>query len=318
VGAYLIRRVSWGVAVLLTVAVTTFLLAFVAPGDPARAIVGRNATAEAAQAVRVALGLDRPIPEQLADYLLGVITLDFGTSYQLNRPVLDVILDRLPATLELALAGVIVAVLIGVPLGVRSAAKPGGRTDRAGILGTSVLVAAPAFLVGYVLLYVFAFQPAVLWKITIFPIGGYEPWDLRYLILPAITLGIGLAAYYARLTRTTVLDELHQDYARTARAKGVRERRVVWRHVFRNALPPLLIQVGLDLGVLLGGVVIVESVYSWNGIGKLAIDAVTQEDLPMLLGTVMFATLCIVVANLVIDVLIAFVDPRVRIGGIAR
>jgi peptide/nickel transport system permease protein len=316
--AYLIRRLSWGFAVLLTVAVMTFLLAYVAPGDPARAIVGRNATAEAAEAVRVALGLDRPLPEQMADYLLGVVSLDFGTSYQLNRPVLDVILDRLPATVELALAGVIVAVLIGIPLGVRSASKPGGRTDRTGILGTSVLVAAPAFLVGYVFIYLFAFQPAVLWGISVFPIGGYEPWDLRYLILPAITLGIGLAAYYARLTRTTVLDELHQDYARTARAKGVAERRVVWRHVFRNALPPLLIQVGLDLGVLLGGVVIVESVFSWNGIGKLAIDAVTQEDLPMLLGTVLFATLCIVIANLVIDILIAFVDPRVRIGGLAR
>jgi peptide/nickel transport system permease protein len=318
VGGFLLRRLAWGLVVILVVAVITFLLPFAAPGDPARALLGMNATAEAVAATRAALGLDRPIPEQLVDYLIGVATLDFGTSYQLDRPVLDVITERIPATLQLAVAGIAVALLIGVPLGIRSATRPGGLTDRLGIVLTSILVATPTFLVGYVLLYWFAFRPKVDLGLDLFPIGGYEPLDPRSLALPALALGVALAAYYARLTRTALLDELHQDYARTARAKGVPERRVTLHHALRNAVGPLLIQVGLDLGVLLGGVIVVEAVFSWRGIGKLAIDAVTQEDLPLLLGTVMFATLCIVVVNLVVDVLVALVDPRVRIGGLTR
>ncbi len=313
---FLLRRLAWGVIVLFVVAVVTFLLPFIAPGEPARALLGLNATAEAVAEARTALGLDRPIPVQLLDYLAGVVVLDFGTSYQLDRPVLDVILERVPATLILAVSGIAVALAIGVPLGIRSATRPGGLTDRLGIVLTSVLVAAPAFLVGYILLYLLAFRPKVDLGLDLFPIGGYDPADPRSLVLPAVTLGVGLAAYYARLTRTALLDELHQDYARTARAKGVPERRVTLHHALRNALGPLLIQVGLDLGVLLGGVVVVEAVFSWRGIGKLAIDAVTQEDLPLLLGTVLFATLCIVIVNLVVDVLVALVDPRVRIGGL--
>lgn len=312
--AYVVRRVAWGVTVLLIVGALTFLLAYIAPTDPARAIAGRNATAEAVQNIRESLAMDRPLPQQMLDYLLGVLRLDFGMSYQLNRPVLDVLVERVPATAQLAVAGIVIGLLIGIPLGVRSATRRGGVTDRAGLMGSSILVAAPSFLVGYVLIYVFAFQPTVLWGLDILPIGGYEPWNPRYLFLPAITLGIALAAYYARLTRTALLDELHQDYTRTARAKGASERRVTWRHAFRNALPPVLVQIGLDLGILLGGVVVIEAVFSWRGIGKLAIDAITQEDLPLLLGTVLFATLCIVVVNLIVDISVALLDPRVRLG----
>ncbi len=312
---YVIRRLLWGIVVLLAVGTFTFLLAYVAPTDPARALAGRNATAEAVDAIRVARGMDRPLVEQMVGYLVAIAHFDLGVSYQLNRPVTEILVDRIPATLELALAGVVVGLAIGIPIGVRSATRVGGRTDRTGVVGTSVLVAAPPFLVGYLLIYLFAFQPTVLWGLDILPIGGYEPWDLRYLFLPAITLGIGLAAYYARLTRTALLDELNQDYTRTARAKGASERFVTWRHAFRNALPPVLIQVGLDVGLLLGGVVIVESVFSWRGVGKLAIDAVTQEDLPLLLGTVLFATLCIVLANLIVDIAVAMLDPRIRLSG---
>ena len=314
---YLVRRVLWGVTVLLAVGLFTFVLAYIAPTDPAKAIAGRNASAEAVENIRVALGLDQPLLEQMARYLWGVLHLDLGTSYQLNRPVVDILLDRVPATAQLVVAGVLIALAIGVPLGMRSATRPGGPTDRAAIVGTSILVAAPAFLVGSVLIYLFAYQPARYLGIELFPIGGYEPMDLRYLFLPALTLGVGLAAYYARLTRTALLDELHQDYARTAKAKGASDGRVAWRHAFRNALAPVLTQVGLDLGVLLGGVVIVEAVFSWRGIGKLAIDAVTQEDLPLLLGTVLFATMCIVVINLIVDIFVAALDPRVTLGGSA-
>ena len=159
-------------------------------------------------------------PDQLMGYLGRLLQGDLGTSYQLNRPVLDIILERFPATFQLVVAGVSLALLIGIPLGIRSAMRPNGKTDRFGIVTTSILVAMPAFWIGYVVIYFLAFQPAILWKLRIFPIGQYEPWDLRYLFLPAVTLALGLAAYYARLTRTTLLEELHQDYVRTARAKG--------------------------------------------------------------------------------------------------
>jgi peptide/nickel transport system permease protein len=315
VTGYLVRRLLWGAIVLLTIGVLTFVLAYVAPGDPARAIAGRNASAAAVENIRAALGMNRPLTEQMVGYLGGILRGDFGQSYQLNRPVLDLILERVPATLELAVGGVVIAIGIGVPIGVRSATRRGGRVDRLGLVATSVFVAAPAFLVGYILIYLLAFQPTVRWGISIFPIGEYRPWDLRYLALPALTLGVGLAAYYARLTRTALLDELHQDYVRTARAKGASEPRVVWRHAFRNALPTLLIQLGLDLGILLGGVVLVETVFSWRGVGKLAIDAVTGQDLPLLLGTVLFATVCIVAINLLVDILVAIFDPRITLGG---
>lgn len=311
--AYIVRRLLWGLLVLLAVGVFTFILAFVAPGDPARVIAGRNASAEAVENIRQALGMDRPLGEQMVSYLARALQGDFGVSYKLNRPVLEVIIERVPATLQLALGGMAIALAIGIPLGIRSAQKPGGRVDRGGLFGTSVLVAAPSFWVGYMLIFLFAFQPAIQWGVSIFPIGQYQPWDLRYLFLPALALGVGLAAYYARLTRTVLLDELHHDYARTARAKGASEHRVVWRHAFRNSLPPLLTQLGLDFGLLLGGVVIIEVVFSWPGIGRLAIDAVQSQDLPLLLGTVLFATVCIVVVNLIVDVIIAVLDPRVRI-----
>ena len=310
---YLVRRLLWGVLVLFCAGLFTFLLAYVAPSDPARSIVGPNATAAAVEAVRHALGLDRPLPDQLVGYLVRLLQGDLGTSYQLNRPVLDIILERFPATFQLVVAGVSLALLIGIPLGIRSAMRPNGKTDRFGLVTTSIVVAMPAFWIGYVVIYFLAFQPAILWKLRIFPIGQYEPWDLRYLFLPAVTLALGLAAYYARLTRTTLLEELHQDYVRTARAKGNTEFQAAWRHGFRNALPPILTQLGLDLGLLLGGVVVIEQVFSWPGIGTLAISSVTSEDLPMLMGTVLFATLCIVVVNLITDVAIVLLDPRARL-----
>ena len=310
---YLVRRLLWGVLVMFCAGLFTFLLAYVAPGDPARSIVGPNATAQAVESIRHALGLDRPLFDQFVAYVGRLLQGDLGMSYQLNRPVLDIILERFPATFQLVLAGVSMALLIGIPLGIRSAMRPNGKADRFGIISTSIVVAMPAFWIGYVVIYFFAFQPAILWHLKIFPIGQYQPWDPRYLFLPALTLALGLAAYYARLTRTTLLEELHQDYVRTARAKGLTDFQAAWRHGFRNALPPILTQLGLDLGLLLGGVVVIEQVFSWPGIGTLAINSVTSEDLPMLMGTVLFATFCIVIVNLITDVAIVLLDPRARL-----
>jgi peptide/nickel transport system permease protein len=175
----------------------------------------------------------------------------------------------------------------------------------------SLLIAAPTFWLGYVVLYLFAFLPATRLGIDVFPIGEYRPLDLRYLALPAVTLGLGGAGYYARITRTAMLDELGLDYVTTARAKGAREARVLVRHALRTALTPILSQAGLDIGFFLGGVVVIESVFSWPGIGRLAVDAIPSEDLPLLMGTVLFATLVIVASNLAVDIIQARMDPRI-------
>jgi peptide/nickel transport system permease protein len=308
------RRLAWSAVVLFAVGTTAFFLTFIAPADPARSIAGRNASAEAVEAIRAALGLDRPAYEQLASYWAGLLTLDFGTSHKLGGlPVLGLILEKLPATIELAVAGLLVAVAIGIPLGVASARRPGRRADRLGALLGSLLVSVPSFLLGLLLLYFFAYRLRIDFGIELFPLdnSSWSPLDLTALILPAIALGIGGAAFYLRITRTTMLDEMHHGYVRTARSKGAPERQVVWRHAFRNAMPPIITQAGLDLGFFLGGVVLVEAVFSWPGIGQQAVKAITSEDLPMMMGTLLFATLCIVLVNLVVDVIYAYLDPRV-------
>lgn len=312
--SYLVRRIAWAVVVVAAVAVMTFLLAYVLPADPARMIAGPQARPEDVAAIRHALGLDRPFLVQLATYLGNLLHGDFGHSYHQNHDVLPLLLQRFPATLQLAVAGLALEIAIGLPLGLMAAAKKGTWFDRAATATTIVLVSAPSFWVGYLLLEV-VFQ-AHLAKIDIFPVGGgYKSLDLRYLFLPALTLGFGGAAYYNRVMRATMIEELHRDYIRTARAKGLRERSVLWRHALRNAIGPVLIQIGLDLGFFLGGVVVVEQVFSWPGIGKLAVESIVTADVPLIMGTVVFGTLCIVVANLAVDIVNAVVDPRIRLGG---
>lgn len=312
-GTYILRRLGWSVVVLFAIAVLTFFVTFILPADPARMIAGIRATPEDVDRIRHALGLDQPFLVQLGAYLSRLVQGDFGHSYIQNRAVLGLVLERFPATLQLALAGLFVALAIGLPLGVFAATHKGKSSDRASTIFTSILVSAPAFLVGYLLLLFLAFEPQVLAHVEIFPIGGYKPLDIRYLALPAITLGIGAAAYYTRLTRTAMIDELSRDYVRTAHAKGVGNRAVLWRHTFRNAFGPVLSQIGLDLGFFLGGVVVVERIFSWPGIGKLAVDSIVTADVPLILGTVLFGTLCVVLANLAVDIIQVIIDPRIRV-----
>ncbi|HYM52767.1 MAG TPA: ABC transporter permease [Candidatus Dormibacteraeota bacterium] len=309
---FLVRRMAWALVVLLAVGVITFLLVYALPTDPARAIAGPRANAASVRAISEALGLDDPLPAQLLRYLGNLAQGDFGHSFQRNREVLPLLLERLPATLQLAVGGLVLELLIGIPLGVLAARHAGALIDRAATTLASVLIAAPSFLVGYLLLNLLAFQPRVNLGIDLLPIGGYEPFDLRYLFLPALTLGFSGAAYYVRLTRATLLDELSRDYVRTARSKGLSERRVTWRHLFPNACLPLLTQFGLDAGFFLGGVVVVEQVFGWPGIGRLAVESIVSADVPMVMGTVLFATLAIVLANLAVDVAYALIDPRLR------
>lgn len=311
---FLLRRLGSGLLVILAVALLAYALTFIAPADPARSIAGPKATVASVERIRASLGLDRPAHEQAVDYLLGVVRLDFGRSYQSGGlPVIDLISQRLPATVELAVVGVLLALVVGLPLGVLSATRPGSRLDRFSGVLSSVLVAVPTFLVGFVLIYLLAFRLRQDFGIALFPIANsrYDPLDLSGLALPALTLMLALAPFYIRIARATMLDELHTDYVRTARAKGLPRRAVVWRHAFKNALPPLVTQVGLDMGFLLGGIVIIEAVFSWPGIGQLAARSITSEDLPLLMGTLLFGTMLIVLANLVVDVVYAILDPRV-------
>jgi peptide/nickel transport system permease protein len=310
--AWLVRRLVASLLVLVTVASVAFLLTFVAPADPARSIAGPNASAAAVERIRVALGLDRPALDQLASWFAALARGDLGVSYQLGGVrVFDLIVSRLAPTVELALAGLTVALAIGIPLGVRAATRPGGLLDRVSAVMGSLLVAVPGFLLGILLLYVLAYQ----WRLFPLATTGYDPLDLRALALPALTLGLVSAPVYLRVSRASTLDELGRDYVRTARAKGLDERRVTWRHAFRNAMLPVVTIAGLDLGFLLGGVVVIESVFGWPGIGSQAVRAISQEDLPVLMGTLMFGTLCIVIASLVVDIIHALLDPRITVEG---
>jgi len=310
---YIARRLVWGVGVLIAVGIVTFILIYILPADPARVIAGPRASADAVARISHQLGLDQPLPVQLATYLGHALSGDLGHSFSQNQDVLPLILSRFPATLQLALAGLFVELGIGIPLGLLAATHRDSAYDRGATILSIVLVSAPSFWIGLLLIHYLGFLPHQLAGIDVFPIGGYKPLDLRYLILPALTLGFAGAAYYTRLTRVTMIDQLHADYVRTARAKGLVERKVTRRHAFRNAVGPILTQIGLDLGFFLGGVVVVEQIFGWPGVGKLAVDAIRTADVPLIMGTVLFATLCIVLANLFVDVLAAMLDPRIRL-----
>jgi peptide/nickel transport system permease protein len=309
--AYILRRLMWAAVVLVAVGAVTFVLVYVLPADPARAIAGPRASAEAVAHIRTQLGLDQPLLVQFGVYAERAIHGDFGHSFSQNLDVLPLLLQRFPATLQLAAAGLLVELAIGLPLGVLAAVRRDSIFDRGSTILSIVLISAPSFWVGLLLIHYLGFLPHQL-GVDIFPIGGYKPFDPRYLFLPAVTLGFAGAAYYTRLTRVAMLDELHRDYVRTARAKGLAEGTVRWKHAFRNALGPIFTQIGLDFGFFLGGVVVVEQIFSWPGIGKLAVESIRTADVPLIMGTVLFGTLCIVLANLAVDLANAVADPRIR------
>ena len=304
--AYIVRRLLWMVLVLFGVAAITFVIAFLVPGDPARLYAGTNASPQAVKIIHHQLGLDRPLWVQFGDYMWRVVHLDFGFSYRYQAPVLPAILQRFPATAELAIAGVFFELIIGMPIGILSAIRPGSFWDRATMVFTFVALAAPPFWLGLIFLFVFGVV------LPVFPIGGYGGGAPQYLFLPALTLGLGGAAYYARLLRASLLDILKSDYIRTAWAKGLTERQVILRHAIPNSLTVIVSQLGMDLGYFLAGVVVIETVFAWPGIGKQAVDAIFTLDIPLVMGTVLFGALLIVTANVVVDISYTFIDPRVR------
>lgn len=304
---YIVRRLLWMVLVLFGVAAITFVVAFLVPGDPARLYAGTNASPNTVRIIHHQLGLDRPIYVQFVDYLWRVLHLDFGFSYRYQMKVLPAILDRFPATALLAGAGVFFEVIIGMPIGILAAMRPGSLLDRMTMVFTFTTLAAPPFWLGLLFLFVFGVV------IPIFPIGGYGGlFGPQYLFLPALTLGLGGAAYYARLLRASLLDILQSDFIRTAQAKGLSEWQVILKHAIPNALTAIVTQLGMDLGYFLAGVVVIERVFAWPGIGKQAVDAIFTLDIPLIMGTVLFGALLIVTANVLVDISYTFLDPRVR------
>lgn len=302
---YLVRRVLGMILVVYLIFTITFVLAYLVPADPARAVAGPRANPETLARIHEDLGLNDPLYVQYVRYLGRILHGDLGTSYRQRLPVADILRRRLPATAQLALAGIIMELLLGIPVGIISAVRQRSIFDRAAMLMALFGVAAPPFWLGLMLLYLFAF------RFPILPLGG--PGGLDHLILPAIALGLAGAAWYGRMLRSSMLDVLNADYVRTARAKGLSERVVLLRHVLRNAIQPIVTMVGMDLGYYLGGLVLIEAVFSWPGIGHELWRAIKDLDTPIILGTVAFAAFAIVLMNFVVDTLYAVIDPRVRL-----
>jgi peptide/nickel transport system permease protein len=315
---YVIRRLLWGVLLLLLVSALTFVLFRILPtGDPARLRAGRSASPRVIAALRVDLGLNKSLPEQFWLYMKGIfLHFNLGYSYYSNAPVKGLIADRLPATISLTAGAAIIWLLSGVAVGVVSAVRRRSKLDR-GAMGTAlVLISAPEYWLGLIALYLFASD---IGRLRVFPgAGSYvglssDPgkW-FSSLIMPWLVLATTNAAIYARLLRGSLIEVMGEDYIRTARAKGLSERRVIWRHGLRSAITPVMTILGLDIGVLLGGAVLVEAVFQIPGIGRLNYDAITHSDFPIVQGTVLLAAMFIIVANILVDVAYAYLDPRVR------
>jgi peptide/nickel transport system permease protein len=314
---FLVRRLLFGVLVLWLISVAVFALFFIAPHDPARTIAGRQATPQTVALVRHRLGLDQPVLSQYGHFLSRLGHGDLGYSYYNSEPVRSLIAARLPVTLSLTLGGAVLWLAIGVGIGVLSARHPRSFIDRGATVFVLAGLSMPTFLVGLLLLYVLFFR-LHLAGIDAFPGGGYVPltqnpgqWA-QHLILPWLTLALVSAATYSRLTRGSLLEVLGEDYIRTARSKGISERRVIYRHALRSALTPVVTQLGVDVGALLGGAIITENVFGLPGLGQLAVQSVTTQDLPVIVGIVLFASFFVVLANIVVDLLYAVLDPRVR------
>jgi peptide/nickel transport system permease protein/oligopeptide transport system permease protein len=300
---FLAVRLALLVPTLTGVLLVTFLLLYVAPGDPVQAMVGERADAATIARLRAELHLDDPLPTQFVRYAGGVLQGDLGRSYITQRPIVRDLLERFPATLRLAGAAMLFATLVGVSMGVYGAWRPGSWADRATALVAYAGVSFPVYWVGLLLILVFAVH--LRW----FPPSGSGGFS--YLVLPAITLGMRSIAFLSRMTRAAMQEVLRSDFVRTARSKGVGERRVVLRHALRNALLPVVTVLGLDFGSYLTGSILTETIFSWPGVGRYVLTAIEKRDLPAVQGSILFLSLVFVVVNLITDLVYAKVDPRV-------
>jgi peptide/nickel transport system permease protein len=300
---FIVRRLLLAIPTLFGVLVVAFLLLYVAPGDPVTAMIGERADSTTIARLRQELRLDDALYVRFGHYVGNIVKGDLGRSYITNRPITRDIRERFPKTLQLALAAMLFAALTGITLGVLSARKPGGFTDRLA-LGIAYLgISFPVYWVGLLLILLFAVT------LHLLPPSGYGSW--RFLILPALALGMRSIAFLARVTRSAMIDALSADYVRTARAKGLSERVVTLRHALRNAMIPIITVLGLDFGAYLTGSILTETVFSWPGIGRYVVGAIARRDLPAIQGTVLFLSAVFVLVNLLADIAYAKTDPRV-------
>lgn len=309
---YIIRRILLVIPVLLGASILVFIALRLAPGDPAVAIAGELATPEIKAQVRKEMGLDQPLPVQYAIYLAKVLQGNLGKSIKTGSPVIEEILAKLPNTILLATTSLMVAATIGILLGVLASVKPYSWIDGGSMTMALLGVSMPVFWLGLMLMAFFAvLLPRWLGlQEPIFPPTGSGTW--QHLVMPTITLAATSMAILARMTRATMLEVLRQDYVRTSRAKGLHERAVVFRHALRNALIPVVTIMGLQFGILLSGAVLTETVFAWPGIGRLLVDSISYRDYPMVQGVILFIAVGFTFVNLAVDVLYAFLDPRIR------
>lgn len=303
--AYLLRRLIQAALILLGVSFVTFFLLYVLPADPVRQIAGRSATAETVENIRQQLGLDKPFIVQYGYYLAGLVQGDMGRSYLQKTEVAELVWSRLPATLLLMLGAIVCELVLGLTMGIVAALWRGKAVDQVLMITSFVTVSAPQFVVSLLLLYVFAV------KLGWFPIGGYGTF--AHLVLPAMTLGILGSGWYSRMMRSSMIDVLRADYIRTARAKGLTRGRIVLRHALPNAILPIIAMIGIDIGIFMGGIVVVESVFGWPGIGQLAWQAIQRVDIPIIMGVTLVSAFAIVLGNLLADLIAPLVDPRIKL-----
>ena len=324
--SYTLRRLAFFVPMLIGMAVVVFALMHVIPGDPARVLLGEDATAEAVANLRASLGLDRPWPVQLMAFFGRLASGDLGRSMFLNDTVVNLILARLPATLEIAVLAVAISVALGVALGVAAAVRQGSPVDVACMMFAQLGVSMPVFWLGILVMYVFAVElrwlpsigrgaplPQAAWA----ALAGNPAVlldSLSHLVMPALTLGLTNAALVSRVVRASMLEVLSSDFVRTARAKGMRRIRMLLRHALRNALLPVVTVVGWQFGALLGGALLTEGIFGWPGLGQLTVNAISQRDIPLVQGILLTFACVFALVNLAVDLLYCVIDPRVRLG----
>ncbi len=302
---FMTRRVAYALLILLGVTLITYLLLFMLPADPARQIAGRSATPEVVENIRHQLGLDLPFYQQYFNYLKELLHGDLGRSFIQRSEVSELIGSRLVPSLQLMGMGILFELIIGIGLGIIAALKRDSFADRLLMAFSFIGVSSPQFIAAMLFLYFFAV------KLGWFPMGGYG--EFRHILLPALTLGLLGSGWYSRMVRSSMIEALHQDFIRTARAKGLSRLRVVFRHVLPNAIVPIIPMIGIDIGIFMGGLVVVESVFGWPGIGQLAWQAIQQVDIPVIVGVTTVSAVAIVVGNLLADLVIPLVDPRIDV-----
>ena len=301
---YIIKKIIFTCIVLVGAATCAFLLLHAIPGDTAEALAGPQATVEDVDNLRRAMELDQPLGKQYVSYMGNLLHGDLGYSYRTNKPVMDILKSAWPATLQLAVCSMIVAVLLGVPIGIFAAIHRGKAGDTIAMIAAFLGVSMPSFWLALLLIIEFSVNHN--W----FPFYGRE--GISSFVLPSLTLGLGVAANIARLTRTSMLEVLGQDYIRTAKGKGVKSGKIIWVHALRNAAVPVVTIIGLQFGVLLGGQVVTETVFSWPGIGRMIVDALNTRDLQIVQGGILILAATFTIINLITDLVYALLDPRIR------